>query len=132
AATVTEWRKTLPGGLELLFLQQCGKGAIENFYEMRGSARFVLASETRIGAPNAYYADTLRALCERPSVDGAALAASIVEHESEEMFTQYAAADSAALDEIPARLDALAAPLVGLPRIERPRVLTSGDGGARR
>src|SRR5262245_11088372 len=45
----------MPGGCELLFLQQCGRATLENLYSFRGTARFVLASPVNVGAPNTYY-----------------------------------------------------------------------------
>lgn len=41
--------------VELLFLQQCGRGSIENLYSFRGTAEYVMSSPVNVGAPNTYY-----------------------------------------------------------------------------
>lgn len=111
AGVVGRWRARIPGEVELLFLQQCGKGALSTYHALRGTARWLMGSETRVGAPNSYYAATLRHLCAHPEIDGKALAAKILESESPDMFTDYAVLDAAALAEIPERMDAVLAPL---------------------
>jgi hypothetical protein len=64
ADVITEWRKGLSGKLEFVFIQQCGKGTLENFHAFRDAAPYVMASQTVVGAPNYYYTDALKAVCE--------------------------------------------------------------------
>ena len=46
--------------VELLFLQQCGKGTLENYYSFKDAAKVVMGSQTNVGAPNSYYAASVR------------------------------------------------------------------------
>ena len=74
ADVLSAWRKTLPGKLELVFLQQCGKGALENYHAFKATAPYVMASQTVVGAPNYYYTDMVKDICAKPDVDGKTLA----------------------------------------------------------
>jgi len=74
--------------VELLFLQQCGRGSIENLYNFRGAARAVLASQAPVGAPNDYYRATFFRLGRKPDVDGFEVADGILW--DEEQFTSLA------------------------------------------
>jgi hypothetical protein len=112
ADVLSRWRAGLDGEVELLFMQQCGKGTLENGYELRGAARWVMGSQTVVGAPNRYYTAALEALSAEPEADGAQLARWIVDHETANMFTTYTALSSERLEELPARLDALLQPLI--------------------
>lgn len=112
AAVVSDFNARTGGAVELLFFQQCGKGAIENYYESRHAASVIMASQTVVGAPNHYYAPALQALGANPDVDGRELARLISVHETPEMFTTYTALSSDALDELPGRLDPVLEPLL--------------------
>ena len=112
ADVVTDWRARTAGEVELLFLQQCGKGALANYHALRDAARYVMASQTVVGAPNYYYTPALAALAAEPSADGLQLARWIMEHETPNMFTTYTALAADALQELPRRLDAALAPLL--------------------
>ncbi len=116
-AVLAEWRGRLAGEVELVFYQQCGKGSLENYYAFRDAAKFVMGSETVVGAPNAYYAPALRAVCERPDLDGGAVAELFARHEAPRMFTDYAALDATALRAVPGRLDAVLEPLLAVPAL---------------
>lgn len=112
ATEVTAWRKQAPGEAELFFFQQCGKGSLENYHALKDSARYVMGSQTIVGAPNEYYEATLRFLCENPEADGLALAKEITKRETPRMFTSYTTLDCAQLQELPKRIDAVVAPLL--------------------
>lgn len=112
AQVVAAWNKTLDSPLELLFLQQCGKGGLENYHAFRGAAKVLMGSQTPVGAPNSYYAATVKWAGEHPEADGQALAATIRETESPRMFTTYSAFHAAALEELPARLAPVLEPLL--------------------
>ena len=107
-----QWRQDAPGAVDLLFLQQCGRGSIENLYNFRGAADAILASQTSVGAPNTYYEPTGRWLGAREKTSGLELAKRIMA--DDEHFTNYVCVAGAALDELPKRLapvvDALLAP----------------------
>ncbi|MCA8925740.1 MAG: hypothetical protein KDD82_28280 [Planctomycetes bacterium] len=125
ARVVTAWReqvKAAEGEVELVFYQQCGKGSLENYHCMRTAARYVMGSQTVVGAPNYYYSAAIEHLCEHPEADGLELAKQITQHETANMFTTYTTLDSAQLDELPAQLDAVLAPLLALEALKLPRL----------
>lgn len=125
AEVLTAWRSTLPGALELVFLQQCGKGTLENYFQMRTTAPFVMASQTVVGAPNYYYTDALRAICATPDLDGRQVAKLFQTHETATMFTTYTTIDTAQIAQLPEKLDAVLHPLLA---IDGP--IRGPDGGA--
>ncbi len=88
--------------VELLFLQQCGRGSIDNLYAFRGAAATVMASQTTVGAPNTYYEKSMKWLAANPKATGAELAKRIAG--DDEHFTNYAWVDGKALAELPGRL----------------------------
>lgn len=108
------------GEVELLFLQQCGKGTLENYYAFRDSARVVMGSQTVVGAPNYYYTETLRWAAANPGGDGVALAEQIRQHEPPNMFTTYSAFRGAALEALPERLEPALAPLLARETVALP------------
>jgi hypothetical protein len=108
------------GEVELLFLQQCGKGTLENYYAFRDGARVVMGSQTNVGAPNYYYTETLRWAAAHAEADGVALAERLRENEPPNMFTTYTAYRASALEELPARLEPLLAPLLAKETVALP------------
>lgn len=102
--------KELPGRWELLFLQQCGRGSIENLYSFRGTAAFIMSSPIPVGAPNTYYTALHRWLAENPEATGGEVAARIAAEDDH--YTIYTCLRSPALADLPARLDRAIAPLL--------------------
>ncbi len=100
-----KFRQHTPGTVELLFLQQCGRGSVENLYNFRGTANAVMASQLGVGAPNTYYMATLRWLAGHADATGRELAHQIIA--SEEKYNSYVVVDGAALAELPSRIDAV-------------------------
>lgn len=109
---LSRWRQRLQGELELLFLQQCGKGSLETYYSLRHTARILMSSQTLIGAPNDYYTGLLQAVSQQPNLEGVELAWSIARAESPDMFTSYTAVSAEALEELPERMRAVLEPLM--------------------
>jgi hypothetical protein len=104
------FRAGVAGRVELLFLQQCGRGSLENLYSFRGTAEFVMSSPVPVGAPNTYYAALHRWLGEGPEASGAEVAARIAAADRD--YTVYTCARGEKLAELPARLDAAIALLL--------------------
>lgn len=99
--------RALPGDIrdriELLFLQQCRRGTLENLYSFRGAARYLLVSPVGVGAPNSYYTAFHRWLEEHPEADGATLARTIAENDDD--YLCYTCIAGEKLTELPRRLD---------------------------
>ncbi len=102
---LAELREKIEGQVELVFLQQCGRGSIDNLYNFRNTGAVVMASQTTVGAPNTYYDPTVRWLGENPDASGAELARRIMADDRH--YTNYVSVDGAALAELPERLDPL-------------------------
>ncbi len=109
-----EFRKSCGGEVDLLFLQQCGRGSVENLYNFRGAAAAVMASQTVVGAPNTYYTKSLQWLAGKPKATGAEIARQIMT--DDEHYTNYVCVDGKALEELPAKLAAVVEPLLKAPK----------------
>ncbi|MEN6575205.1 MAG: clostripain-related cysteine peptidase [Phycisphaerales bacterium] len=106
-----EFRKEIPGEFDLLFLQQCGRGSIENLYNFRGTAKAVMASQMNVGAPNTYYESTLRWLAEHQDATGPQLARQVMD--TDEHYAQYVCVNGPSLEEIPSCLKPVVEALLG-------------------
>ncbi|MBI3268765.1 MAG: hypothetical protein HYZ53_07065 [Planctomycetes bacterium] len=119
------FRPALPGKWELLFLQQCGRGSMENLYSFRGTADYLMSSPVPVGAPNTYYTALHEWLAANPEATGDAVAAKIADEDRD--YTIYTCLRTARLEELPRRLDAALAPLLACkklaPPARRPRVI---------
>ncbi len=60
ANALSNFDRATGGRVELLFFQNCNKAAVEVVYEARNCARYTLASQLNLGAPNYYYEGFLR------------------------------------------------------------------------
>jgi hypothetical protein len=89
ADVIRNFRRT--HNVELLFLQQCGRATVETLYEANGTARIVMASQGRMGAPNTYYEDVLEFLGNEPMTDGLSLSRTITRNEGESMYVDHVA-----------------------------------------
>lgn len=113
-----ELQKRMSGRWELLFLQQCGRGSVENLYSFRGTARFLMSSPVPVGAPNTYYAPVNEWLGQNPEAEGDQIAARIAAADRD--YTLYTCLRTAKLDELPRRLDAAIAPFLTTDRLNTP------------
>ena len=121
AKVLAKFRRDVSGEVELMFYQQCGKGTLENYHAMKDVAKWVMGSQTVVGAPNYYYTKAIQAVCDDPSVDGAAVAKLFTNHETPNMFTTYTTMDTAALAVLPAKVDAVLKPILAIEgKIELP------------
>jgi hypothetical protein len=112
-------KKKLPGRWELLFLQQCGRASLENLYSFRDTAKFVMASQMRIGAPNTYYREFHRHLAKNPKTGGEELARLLAE--KDQHYFVYSCARAAELARLPKKLDAMLAPLLAKSKLSAPK-----------
>lgn len=110
--------KKLGSAWELLFLQQCGRGSLENLYGFRGTAKFVMFSPLSVGAPNTYYTALGKWLASHPDATGADVASRIAADDKD--YAVYACLRTEKLAELPKRLDALVAPFVEAEGVQAP------------
>jgi hypothetical protein len=100
---IRKFRKEAPGDVDLLFLQQCGRGSVENIYNFRGSAKAVMASQMNVGAPNTYYENTMKWLVTEQKPSGFELARQIMSNDKH--FSNYVCVNGDSLEELPKQLD---------------------------
>lgn len=103
-------KKRMSGTLELLFLQQCGRGSLTNLYSFRDTAEYILFSSRRIGSPNTYYTAFHHALSLNPGISGKSIAEIIVENDTD--YTVYSCIRTSKLSELASRLNNAVNPLV--------------------
>ncbi len=108
---LTQFNKSTCGRVELLFFQNCNKATLEIVYEARNCARYTLASQLELGAPNYYYKGFLERLKE-PSVGGYEAAIAIMESERADMYHTLTLVDNQAVEQIPVKLSRLIQPLL--------------------
>lgn len=123
--TIATWRRGLPAAqkVELCFLQQCGKGTLENYHAFKDAAEFLMGSQYTVGAPNYYYTKAIQAVCEQPGVDGAEVARLMRENDPPNMFTTYTTIRSSALQDLVKRLEPVLAPLAAREKVDLARGL---------
>jgi hypothetical protein len=103
ADTVKDFNQKTGGRVELLFLQNCNKATLEVVYQTRYCAKYTLASQLLLGAPNAYYSSFLDYLNAPPN-SGRDVGIAIIEAEDLEMYHTLTLIDNQALHAIPDQL----------------------------
>ncbi len=104
------FRESAPGKVPFLFLQQCGRGSIDNLYNFHDAADAIVASQLVVGAPNTYYTEVTRWLEKNPEATGAELAQKVMH--TDQHFTNYVLVDGAKLAELPKQVDRVVKPLL--------------------
>jgi len=100
--TVSAFNHSVYEQVELLFFQNCNKATLEVVYEARNCAKYTLASQLGLGAPNCYYEGFLNHLAS--SVDGRDAALAIMNSEKVDMFHTLTLVDNQAVKRVPEKL----------------------------
>jgi Clostripain family len=103
ANAVSSFNRSTSGRVELLFFQNCNKATLEVVYEARNCARYTLASQLTLGAPNYYYEGFLKRL-KGASIDGREAAIAIMDSERADMYHTLTLVDNQAVERIPDKL----------------------------
>jgi hypothetical protein len=111
ASAVSNFNRSTSGRVELLFFQNCNKATLEVVYEARNCARYTLASQLTLGAPNYYYEGFLKRLQES-SIDGREAAIAIMDSETIDMYHTLTLVDNQAVGRIPDKLSRLLQPIL--------------------
>lgn len=124
ANAVTNFNRATEGRVELLFFQNCNKATLEVIYEARNCARYTLASQRLLGAPNYYYYGFLKKL-NNSLLSGRDAAIAITEFERDDMYHTLTLLDNREVENIPSKLSPLIAGIMSdrLPTIERSALL---------
>lgn len=122
---VSKFNRSTNGRVELLFFQNCNKATIEVVYEARNCARYTLASQLMLGAPNYYYEGFLDRL-KFPSVNGREAAIAIMNSERTDMYHSLTLVDNQVVQQIPEKLSQLLQPMLkkDLPAIRQSELPT--------
>ena len=83
---------------DLLYLQVCAKGSIEPLYELRNTARYTMASQNELGAPNYYYEKLFNDLSVNPHTE-LEVAQKLVGYERTDMFYSVTCVNNSAFVE---------------------------------
>ena len=104
--TVRDWSKSLEKDqLKMVFLQQCGRGSVENLYNFRDASEVVLSSQLVVGAPNTYYTAVIKKACVSPRMTGEKLAKLIMTEDLH--YTNYVLVDGDAISDFPKKVEPL-------------------------
>jgi hypothetical protein len=124
ANVVEQFNQKINSKVELLFFQNCNKATLEVIYEARNCARYTLASQLTLGAPNYYYQGFLNALKD-PSIKGREAAITIMDSERADMYHTFTLVDNQAVKLIPDKLSPLLKEIVAhdLPKLKPSEVL---------
>lgn len=106
ANVVSRFNHSTDGRVELLFFQNCNKATLEVIYESRSCARYTLASQLALGAPNYYYEGFIQRLQEI-SLDGREAAIAIMDSERADMYHTLTLVNNQAVRSIPDKLSRL-------------------------
>lgn len=104
------FNKILEHKIRLVFLQQSGRGSLENVYNFVNAADYYLVSPVKTGAPGTYYSRMLSTVASRPEVSGLDLASAIME--SDQHYALYTLVSNSMLTKLPEQLDPVIAALL--------------------
>ena len=99
---VADFNHKVDGRVRLLFLQQCGRAAVQNLYNFVDTAEYILASPLKVDAPNTYYATTLASVGRDPNITGEILAETVMRED--EHYTLYTLISNKELKKLPEKL----------------------------
>ncbi len=99
---VTDFNRKVDGKVRLLFLQQCGRAAIQNLYNFIDTSEYIMASPVKVGAPNTYYTKMLKSVADEPNITGTSIAKTIMQED--EHYTIYTLIDNKKLKFLPEKL----------------------------
>jgi hypothetical protein len=103
---IKNFNQSTNGCVEILYFQNCNKATLEVAYEARDCARYTLASQLNLGAPNYYYKGFLNQLKES-SIDGREAAIAIMNSERVDMYHTLTLIDNEFMKKIPEKLSQL-------------------------
>ncbi len=102
AKIVADFNQKTDYKVRLLFLQQCGRAAIQNLYSFTDTAEYIMASPLVVGAPNTYYTKTIASVAHDPNITGEVLAGTIMRED--EHYTLYTLIRNEELKRLPEKL----------------------------
>ncbi|MEO1354092.1 MAG: clostripain-related cysteine peptidase, partial [Cyanobacteria bacterium J06635_15] len=106
AREISHFNRSTDNRVELLFLQNCNKATLEVVYEMRNCARYTLASQFTLGAPNYYYVGFLESLNNSLN-NGYEAATAIIDSEHTDMYHSLTLINNQMIRQIPEKLSRL-------------------------
>jgi hypothetical protein len=113
-----EFNEKTGGKVRLLFLQQCGRGSVENLCNFVDSADYILASPTSVGAPNTYYTAMVTSAALNGDIGGDVLAQIIMAEDDD--YLVYTLVNNGELKKLPERLKAALKAFREAPSLDAP------------
>jgi Clostripain family len=108
---VANFNQSIGERVELLFFQNCHKAILEVIYEARNCARYTLASQLELGAPNYYYEGFLGKLKDMTGVGidqglpyGRQAAMAIIAAERADIYHTFTLVENRFVEQIPEKL----------------------------
>ena len=125
AKAISSFNRSTHGRVELLFFQNCNKATLEVVYEARHCARYTLASQLNLGAPNYYYQGFLNCL-KNPSISGRDAGIAIMDSERIDMYHTLTLVDNQVVEHLPDNLSRLLQPILSsrLPSVNKSALKT--------
>jgi len=102
---VADFNRKAGGKVRLLFLQQCGRAAIQNLYNFADAAEYILSSPVIVGLPNTYYTQTIKSAAEDPNLTGVNIAQTIMREDKD--YTLYSLIENKELKNLPERISSV-------------------------
>lgn len=99
------FNQAVNGRLELIYFQNCNRGNIEVHYIFQNIAKYTLASQIKLGAPNYYYESLLKYLSYYPNLDGSQIAKKIMEFERVDMYHSLTLTKNDCFHQLPQKLN---------------------------
>ena len=122
AAEIENFNKITNHRVDLLFFQNCNKATLEVIYETRNCARYTLASQRTLGAPNYYYGDLIKYLDQNSESNGYDVATAIMDSERLSMYHTMTLVDNRFVHSIPEKLAPLVEAIANTPQSRRKAV----------
>lgn len=122
---IANGKDNLDGRVKLLFLQQSGRGCLQNIYSFVDSAEYIMTSPLDVIPPNSYYEKMIEELSDNPKISIKELFRVIMDNDDDENV--YTLIHNSELKKLPDRLlpllDAIEENIIYIQPLNIPRTL---------
>jgi hypothetical protein len=106
--------------VQLVFIQQCGRGSIENLYNFVDGGEYIMVSPVPVGAPNTYYTEMLFLTAQSTELDGRSIARKIMFEDRD--CALYTLVLNSELKKMPGKLEPLLKAFRSGRKLNRPKL----------
>jgi len=118
--TVREFNLKTGKRVQLVFIQQCGRGSIENLYNFVDGGECIMVSPVPVGAPNTYYTEMLFLTAQSRELDGRSIARKIMLEDRD--YALYTLVLNSELRKMPGKLEPLLKAFYSRRKLNRPKL----------